>query len=113
MLMRRTQTRLCANLFAHRRPFSYTLTLSSTAGRRHQASETFRAARLAFRRVFSKVVSVMFDISNDNKAKQERTILRELRVWIAALAVACLATGIGIGAMLSGRPTAAQPELQI
>lgn len=55
----------------------------------------------------------MFDISNDNKAKQERTILRELRVWIAALAVACLATGIGIGAMLSGRPTAAQPELQI
>src|ERR1044072_7940687 len=55
----------------------------------------------------------MFDISRNNSTEQERTILRKLRVWIAALAVACLLAGIGIGAMLSGRPTIAQPEMQI
>ena len=55
----------------------------------------------------------MFDFSNDNTTSQERSILRKLRVWIAALGVACLLAGIGIGAMLSGRPTVAQNELQI
>ena len=55
----------------------------------------------------------MFDLSRNNTTEQERTILRKLRVWIAALGIACLATGIGIGAMLSGRPTIAQPEMQI
>src|SRR5712672_1643765 len=55
----------------------------------------------------------MFDISNDNTTAQERTILKKLRVWIAALGVACLVAGIGIGAMLSGRPTVAQSEAQI
>jgi serine protease Do len=55
----------------------------------------------------------MFDFSNDNTTAQERTILRKLRVWIAALGVACLLAGIGIGAMLSGRPTIAQNEGQI
>lgn len=55
----------------------------------------------------------MFDVSKNNTTHQERTILRKLRVWIAALAVACLLAGIGIGAMLSGRPTVAQPEMQI
>ena len=55
----------------------------------------------------------MFDISRNNTTEQERTILRKLRVWIAALGVACLLAGIGIGAMLSGRPTVAQPEMQI
>ena len=55
----------------------------------------------------------MFDISNDRATDQERTILRKLRVWIAALAIACLLAGIGIGAMLSGRTTSAQPEIQI
>src|SRR5215203_7049324 len=54
----------------------------------------------------------MFDVKT-NTTEQERTILRKLRVWIAALAVACLLAGIGIGAMLSGRPTIAQPEMQI
>ena len=49
----------------------------------------------------------------NNTTEQERTILRKLRVWIAALAVACLVAGIGIGAMLSGRPTIAQPDMQI
>ena len=49
----------------------------------------------------------------NNTSDQERVILRKLRVWIAALGLACLVAGIGIGAMLSGKPTIAQPDLQI
>ena len=60
-----------------------------------------------------KVVKFMFDDPNNSKTDQQRTILRQLRVWIAALAIACLLAGIGIGAMLSGRPTVAQSEMQI
>src|ERR671926_579888 len=52
-------------------------------------------------------------VSKNSSTEQERTILRKLRIWIAALAVACLVAGIGIGAMLSGRPAVAQPDLQI
>jgi serine protease Do len=55
----------------------------------------------------------MFDLSKSSTTDQERNILRKLRVWIAALAVACLVAGIGIGAMLSGRPAVAQPDMQI
>src|SRR6185369_7564445 len=55
----------------------------------------------------------MFDLSKSSTSDQERTILKKLRIWIAALAVACLLAGIGIGAMLSGRPTAAQPDIQV
>jgi serine protease Do len=55
----------------------------------------------------------MFDVANNKTTEQERTILRKLRVWIVALGVACLLAGIGIGAMLSGRPTVAQGDLQI
>jgi Do/DeqQ family serine protease len=55
----------------------------------------------------------MFDFSKSSTTEQERTILRKLRVWIAALAVACLVAGIGIGAMLSGRPAVAQPDIQV
>ena len=55
----------------------------------------------------------MFDPSGNHTTEQERAILRKLRVWIAALAVACLIGGIGIGAMLSGRPTIAQSDVQI
>src|SRR5262245_41933538 len=55
----------------------------------------------------------MFDLSKDNASAPERAILRKLRIWIAALAAACLVAGIGIGAMLSGRPTVAQDNLQI
>ena len=55
----------------------------------------------------------MFDASGNHTTEQERNILRKLRVWIAALAVGCLIAGIGIGAMLSGRPTIAQNDLQI
>src|SRR3954451_3748459 len=52
-------------------------------------------------------------VSKSSTSEQERTILRKLRVWIAALAVACLLAGIGIGAILSGRTTTAQPEMQV
>lgn len=55
----------------------------------------------------------MFNVSKDHATDQERTILRKLRVWIATLAVACLLAGIGVGAMLSGKPTVAQNEVQI
>src|ERR1044071_6129905 len=55
----------------------------------------------------------MFDVSKNSTTDQERTILKKLRIWIAALAVACLVAGIGIGAMLSGRPAVAQPDVQI
>jgi serine protease Do len=55
----------------------------------------------------------MFELPKDQTTVQEWAILRKLRIWIAALAVACLVAGIGIGAMLSGRPTVAQNEAQI
>ena len=55
----------------------------------------------------------MFDVPNNNTTEQERTILRKLRVWIAALGIACLLAGIGIGSMLSGKSTVAQSEIQI
>ena len=41
----------------------------------------------------------------------EVTILRKLRVWIAALAGVCVLTGIGIGAILAGRPAGAQDQI--
>jgi serine protease Do len=62
--------------------------------------------------LFSKVV-FMFDLAKDPTNLNERVILRKLRVWIVALGVACLLAGIGVGAMLSGRPTVAQNEAQI
>lgn len=55
----------------------------------------------------------MFQVSKDRTTDQERVILRKLRVWIAALAVACLVAGIGIGAILSGRTIVAQNDLQV
>src|ERR1043166_2820073 len=42
----------------------------------------------------------------------EQSILKKLRVWIAALAVVCVLTGMGIGAILAGRPAVAQNDLQ-
>lgn len=36
----------------------------------------------------------------------DKVILRKLRVWIAALAIACLVCGMGVGAMLAGRSSA-------
>src|SRR6266498_4336101 len=55
----------------------------------------------------------MFDLAKDQTTLNERAILRKLRVWIIALGTACLLAGIGVGAMLSGRPTGAQNEVQI
>ena len=52
----------------------------------------------------------MFKLPESKTTVDERAILRKLRVWIVALAVACLLAGAGIGAMLSGRPTVAQNE---
>jgi serine protease Do len=41
----------------------------------------------------------------------EGAILRKLRGWIVALAGVCVLTGIGIGAILAGRPAGAQDQL--
>jgi serine protease Do len=48
----------------------------------------------------------------DQMTNTEQAILRKLRVWIVALGVACLVAGVGIGAMLSGRPAVAQNDTQ-
>jgi serine protease Do len=55
----------------------------------------------------------MFELPKDQNTSQDVAILRKLRIWIAALAVACLVAGMGIGAMLSGRTTVAQNQVQI
>jgi len=55
----------------------------------------------------------MFELHKEQTTVGESAILRKLRIWIAALAIACLVAGIGIGAMLSGRPTVAQSEIQV
>src|SRR5882672_5395032 len=49
----------------------------------------------------------MFD-SFKPTSDAEATILRKLRVWIAALAAVCVLAGIGIGAILARRPAVAQ-----
>jgi serine protease Do len=43
----------------------------------------------------------MLQIPKGHTTESERAILRQLRVWIAALAVGCLIVGVGVGAMLS------------
>ncbi len=53
----------------------------------------------------------MFESLNKS-SEPEALVLRKLRVWIAALAVVCVLTGMGIGAILAGRPAVAQNELQ-
>ena len=55
----------------------------------------------------------MFELPKDQTTPQDVAILRKLRIWIAALAVACLVAGMGIGAMLSGRTTVAQNQVQV
>ena len=54
----------------------------------------------------------MFE-TNEQITVDEKAILRKLRVWVIALGMACLVTGIGVGGMLSGRPTVAQHDLQV
>jgi serine protease Do len=63
--------------------------------------------------LFPKVVFMLELAKDQTTTVDERAILRKLRVWIVALAVACLLAGIGVGAMLSGRPIVAQNEVQI
>src|ERR687886_1968817 len=55
----------------------------------------------------------MQEFPKDQMSAAEKQMLRRLRVWIVALAVACVVAGIGIGAMLSGRSAIAQNEAQI
>src|SRR5919206_4224778 len=55
----------------------------------------------------------MLQIPKGHTTDAERDILRQLRVWIAALAVACLAVGVGVGAMLTGRQAVAQNDAQV
>lgn len=54
----------------------------------------------------------MYELPEDQISGSEKMILRKLRVWIVALAVACLFVGIGIGAMLTGQHAVAQNELK-
>src|SRR5918911_147563 len=54
----------------------------------------------------------MYDVPKDQISNSEKNILRKLRVWIVALALACLTVGIGIGAMITGHRAVAQNELQ-
>ena len=54
----------------------------------------------------------MLQIPKGHTTDAERDILRRLRVWIAALAVACLAVGVGVGAMLSRQNVLALDEPQ-
>jgi len=53
----------------------------------------------------------MFESFNQ-PTEGEKALLHKLRVWIAALAAACVLTGIGIGAALAGRTAVAQDGLQ-
>ncbi|HKO99739.1 MAG TPA: trypsin-like peptidase domain-containing protein [Pyrinomonadaceae bacterium] len=55
----------------------------------------------------------MLELAKDKSSINERDLLRKLRVWIIGLATACLLAGIGIGAVLSGRPTVAQNDALI
>ena len=50
----------------------------------------------------------MYQLPKGETNEAERALLRRLRVWIAALAVMCLVVGVGVGALLAGRPAVAQ-----
>ena len=54
---------------------------------------------------------MLFDSLNQ-PTDAEKVLLRKLRVWIAALGAVCILAGIGIGAILAGRPTIAQDGMQ-
>jgi serine protease Do len=53
----------------------------------------------------------MFD-SFKQTTDAETKVLRKLRVWIVAMGVICVLTGVGIGAILAGRPAVAQDGSQ-
>jgi len=96
--------------FAPDQPFRYTLILSTRAPDSINLVDDTPSARL---QVFSKVVGFMNEFLKETGRVDEQTILRKLRLWIVALAIACLLAGMGIGAMLSGRPTTAQNQVPI
>ena len=50
----------------------------------------------------------MLNLPKGRTTDAERAMLRRLKVWIAALAAACLVVGVGLGALLSSRMTVAQ-----
>lgn len=54
----------------------------------------------------------MLQIPKGRTTDAERAILRKLRVWIGALAVACLVVGVGVGAMLSRTSVVALDDSQ-
>src|SRR5438552_7150635 len=53
----------------------------------------------------------MFD-SFKQTTDAENIVLRKLRVWIVAMGVVCVLAGVGIGAILAGRPAVAQDGSQ-
>jgi serine protease Do len=53
----------------------------------------------------------MFDSLNQTTGA-ENVLLRKLRIWIAGLGAICVLAGIGIGAILAGRPAVAQDGMQ-
>src|SRR6266446_9364000 len=53
----------------------------------------------------------MFD-SFKQTSDAESKVLRKLRVWIVAMGVVCVLTGVGVGAILAGRPAVAQDGSQ-
>ncbi len=50
----------------------------------------------------------MYQLPNGANGEAERMMLKRLRVWIAALAAACLVIGASVGALLAGRNVVAQ-----
>ena len=98
--------------FAPSLPFSYTLIPNICAPDRAASSCQHQSEARGFG--FSKGGKVLCSSFRKIKTQvQDVAILRKLRIWIAALAVVCLVAGMGIGAMLSGRTTVAQNQVQI
>jgi len=54
----------------------------------------------------------MYQLPKGETNEAERALLGRLRIWIAALAVVCLVVGVGLGALLAGKPAVAQNEVQ-
>jgi serine protease Do len=55
----------------------------------------------------------MYELPKEQITDSDKAILRRLRVWILALGLTCLAAGVGIGALITGRPVVAQTDVQI
>src|SRR3954452_15439492 len=55
----------------------------------------------------------MYELPKEQITDSDKAILRRLRVWILALGLTCLAAGVGIGALITGRPVVAQTDVQV